>query len=146
MIAVDRASVEVAEPASGKVRHYMGSCKCGYRASFAAVVANFRVDADTAARLAAVFNDPPAGVRRTFAMGTFRPTSKTWGGYVTERIAIPIASGYGVCGCGRWIKYAPIKASYHPDVKCGGVCRNAKGTTCDCSCNGANHGQGFRVG
>lgn len=33
-----------------------------------------------------------------------------------------------------------LKATYNPDVVCDGRCVNARRASCECSCNGANHG------
>ncbi|WP_329368672.1 hypothetical protein OG896_24400 [Streptomyces sp. NBC_00669] len=41
------------------------------------------------------------------------------------------------------MRVAPLNATYNPDKKCDGRCANAKRATCDCSCNGANHGAAY---
>lgn len=33
-----------------------------------------------------------------------------------------------------------IKGTYCPEITCDSRCTHAKGSTCDCSCGGANHG------
>jgi hypothetical protein len=49
----------------------------------------------------------------------------------------------GTCVCGRVVQcelvYQGKKASKH---KCSGICRSAKGPSCDCLCGGENHGAG----
>lgn len=50
------------------------------------------------------------------------------------------------CACGKsvyGVELRLIQGRFVPDHKCGARCRNSKGPTCDCSCGGANHGQGF---
>jgi hypothetical protein len=44
------------------------------------------------------------------------------------------------CTCGATVKLAVVQGWESPDVKCGALCRNATGPSCDCSCAGANHG------
>lgn len=46
----------------------------------------------------------------------------------------------GTCACGRMIRLDLIVGSYRENVKCGALCRNARGPSCDCECGGANHG------
>ena len=49
----------------------------------------------------------------------------------------------GQCACGHRVRVERVtkgsKASKH---KCGGICRHAKGPSCDCLCGGVNHGAG----
>lgn len=53
----------------------------------------------------------------------------------------------GVCsGCGKAMTYGQLTASLRPEVKCNAVCQHARGFSCDCSCNGKNHGMGWGVG
>lgn len=42
--------------------------------------------------------------------------------------------------CGRFAKMDIVKGFYNPEHVCDGCCMSAKGSTCDCSCGGANHG------
>lgn len=37
---------------------------------------------------------------------------------------------------------ATLKATYNPAKICDGKCINARRASCDCSCNGENHGRG----
>lgn len=55
-------------------------------------------------------------------------------------------SSRAACACGRsvyGVELRIVQGRFSPDHKCGARCRNSKGHTCDCSCGGANHGQGF---
>lgn len=46
--------------------------------------------------------------------------------------------------CGAWItNYRPIKARA-TDHACGVKCTSALGPSCDCTCNGTNHGADHR--
>ena len=46
-------------------------------------------------------------------------------------------------GCaGHHATLKVVQGSFSASVKCGGKCRNAVGPSCDCSCNGQNHGSG----
>ncbi len=50
-----------------------------------------------------------------------------------------------VCGCGQsvyGVELLRVKARI-TEHTCGSKCRNSKGPTCDCSCGGKNHGQGY---
>jgi hypothetical protein len=50
----------------------------------------------------------------------------------------------GLCpSCGRAMDYGILAGRVNPDHKCNGVCVNARGPQCDCSCGGANHGKGW---
>lgn len=44
------------------------------------------------------------------------------------------------CGCGATVRLERVVGFFVPEVKCGALCRNAVGPSCDCSCGGANHG------
>lgn len=44
--------------------------------------------------------------------------------------------------CGTAVKCQTIHG-YESAKPCGGSCLNAKRGTCDCSCNGENHGAGW---
>ncbi len=44
------------------------------------------------------------------------------------------------CECGATVKLERVVGFFAPEVKCGALCRNAVGPSCDCSCGGANHG------
>ncbi|MFH0134787.1 hypothetical protein ACGLHS_31550 [Variovorax sp. VaC1] len=53
----------------------------------------------------------------------------------------------GICGgCGKAMSYGKLTSSLRPEVKCNATCQHARGFSCDCSCNGANHGTGWQVG
>jgi hypothetical protein len=47
-------------------------------------------------------------------------------------------------GCpqhGGTMTYVGVRATYNPDKICDGRCMNASKPSCDCSCNGENHGK-----
>ena len=48
----------------------------------------------------------------------------------------------GVCrgDCGGRVYLKPLQGSYAPEVPCDRRCTGARGSNCDCSCGGANHG------
>lgn len=47
----------------------------------------------------------------------------------------------GLCqSCGRVMQWAYLKANYVAEVACNAKCTGARGPSCDCSCNGKNHG------
>jgi len=47
--------------------------------------------------------------------------------------------------CGEYAWNAKRIEGFKTEEKCGGMCRNAKGHSCDCSCGGENHGKGYMV-
>lgn len=144
MIVLPRSSVDLPNAQlerTAKRRRYLVSCKCGYHAAFDGSLVTVKVDADTAAVLGKAFEFDRW---RNVILGDGKPR-RSWGAYLTDEHAIPVSNGTGMCGCGRSIRFHTVKARYRPDVKCGGICRNAKGPNCDCSCNGVNHGQGSMI-
>lgn len=48
-------------------------------------------------------------------------------------------------GCGKGVRVARMKGVYNPDHLCDARCTNAKGSNCECSCGGANHGAAWGV-
>ena len=44
------------------------------------------------------------------------------------------------CECGATVKLAVVVGYMDERVRCGALCRNAVGPSCDCACGGANHG------
>ena len=49
-----------------------------------------------------------------------------------------------LCGAPESLSYdKPIKGRFNADVPCDGRCTRAKGSDCECSCGGANHGSAW---
>lgn len=44
--------------------------------------------------------------------------------------------------CGRALYASQVRGRVVPEIPCGPRCLAATGTSCDCSCGGANHGAG----
>jgi len=52
--------------------------------------------------------------------------------------------GDGKCpGCGKRMTWNYLKAVLVVEHKCDARCTNARGHSCECSCGGKNHGQGW---
>jgi hypothetical protein len=44
----------------------------------------------------------------------------------------------------RLVRGARVDGTYNAEKKCNAACRNARRADCECSCAGANHGDGWR--
>ena len=47
--------------------------------------------------------------------------------------------------CDKAVRLTRLKGVYNPDHACDARCTNAKGSNCECACNGANHGSAWGV-
>lgn len=53
----------------------------------------------------------------------------------------------GLCdGCQRAMTYGTLQGTRNEAVRCDARCTGARGHSCDCSCDGENHGSAWAVG
>jgi hypothetical protein len=77
---------------------------------------------------------------------TSRTTAEHVTAYGSQRFAhCPHGCTYTAPGMNRHgkrvsIEYKRIQGTYNPRIRCGAKCQTATGPTCECSCEGRNHG------